>query len=49
MPGCLGLSQVLSRPALLCSPRRATSLELPMAMRFRHLKRTSKEAVGVYR
>ncbi|XP_029574899.1 histone-lysine N-methyltransferase 2B-like [Salmo trutta] len=31
------------------SPRRATSLELPMAMRFRHLERTSKEAVGVYR
>lgn len=30
-------------------PRRATSLELPMAMRFRHLKRTAKEAVGVYR
>ncbi|RXM93165.1 Histone-lysine N-methyltransferase 2B [Acipenser ruthenus] len=29
--------------------RRATSLELPMAMRFRHLERTSKEAVGVYR
>ncbi|XP_032940327.1 histone-lysine N-methyltransferase 2B-like, partial [Catharus ustulatus] len=29
--------------------RRATSLELPMAMRFRHLKRTAKEAVGVYR
>ncbi|XP_077889202.1 histone-lysine N-methyltransferase 2B isoform X1 [Ictidomys tridecemlineatus] len=28
---------------------RATSLELPMAMRFRHLKKTSKEAVGVYR
>lgn len=31
------------------SLRRATSLELPMAMRFRHLERTSKEAVGVYR
>lgn len=29
--------------------RRATSLDLPMAMRFRHLKKTSKEAVGVYR
>lgn len=29
--------------------RRATSLELPMAMRFRHLEKTSKEAVGVYR
>ncbi|XP_014118360.1 PREDICTED: histone-lysine N-methyltransferase 2B-like isoform X2 [Pseudopodoces humilis] len=26
-----------------------TRLELPMAMRFRHLKRTAKEAVGVYR
>lgn len=34
---------------LLSSTRRATSLELPMAMRFRHLKKTSKEAVGVYR
>ncbi|KAM9299526.1 histone-lysine N-methyltransferase 2B [Gastrophryne carolinensis] len=34
---------------LLKSTRRATSLDLPMAMRFRHLKRTSKEAVGVYR
>uniref|UniRef100_A0A673XPR4 [histone H3]-lysine(4) N-methyltransferase n=1 Tax=Salmo trutta TaxID=8032 RepID=A0A673XPR4_SALTR len=33
----------------LKSTRRATSLELPMAMRFRHLERTSKEAVGVYR
>ncbi|RZF40075.1 hypothetical protein LSTR_LSTR002478 [Laodelphax striatellus] len=29
--------------------RRATSLNLPMAMRFRHLKETSKEAVGVFR
>nr|XP_014345820.1 PREDICTED: histone-lysine N-methyltransferase 2B-like [Latimeria chalumnae] len=34
---------------LLKSTRRATSLELPMAMRFRYLKKTSKEAVGVYR
>lgn len=34
---------------LLSPTRRATSLELPMAMRFRHLKKTSKEAVGVYR
>ncbi|KAK0138777.1 Histone-lysine N-methyltransferase 2A [Merluccius polli] len=33
----------------LKSSRRATSTELPMAMRFRHLERTSKEAVGVYR
>ncbi|XP_028678866.1 histone-lysine N-methyltransferase 2A [Erpetoichthys calabaricus] len=33
----------------LKSTRRATSLELPMAMRFRHLEKTSKEAVGVYR
>lgn len=31
------------------SHRRATSTELPMAMRFRHLEKTSKEAVGVYR
>lgn len=34
---------------MLKSSRRATSTELPMAMRFRHLERTSKEAVGVYR
>ncbi|XP_029591734.1 histone-lysine N-methyltransferase 2B isoform X3 [Salmo trutta] len=34
---------------LLKSTRRATSTELPMAMRFRHLEKTSKEAVGVYR
>ncbi|CAN7983154.1 unnamed protein product [Ixodes hexagonus] len=31
------------------SSRRLTSLDLPMAMRFRHLKNTAKEAVGVYR
>uniref|UniRef100_A0A1B6E0P6 Histone-lysine N-methyltransferase n=1 Tax=Clastoptera arizonana TaxID=38151 RepID=A0A1B6E0P6_9HEMI len=29
--------------------RRATSVNLPMAMRFRHLRETSKEAVGVFR
>ncbi|XP_052440072.1 histone-lysine N-methyltransferase 2B isoform X3 [Carassius gibelio] len=34
---------------MLKSSRRATSTELPMAMRFRHLEKTSKEAVGVYR
>ncbi|XP_061521603.1 LOW QUALITY PROTEIN: histone-lysine N-methyltransferase 2B-like [Phycodurus eques] len=33
----------------LKSSRRATNSELPMAMRFRHLEKTSKEAVGVYR
>ncbi|XP_013201691.1 histone-lysine N-methyltransferase 2A isoform X6 [Microtus ochrogaster] len=33
----------------LKSARRATSMDLPMPMRFRHLKKTSKEAVGVYR
>ncbi|XP_029369694.1 histone-lysine N-methyltransferase 2B isoform X2 [Echeneis naucrates] len=33
----------------LKSSRRATSSELPMAMRFRHLEKLSKEAVGVYR
>uniref|UniRef100_A0A3Q2XNI5 [histone H3]-lysine(4) N-methyltransferase n=1 Tax=Hippocampus comes TaxID=109280 RepID=A0A3Q2XNI5_HIPCM len=33
---------------VLLKSTRATSLELPMAMRFRHLERTSKEAVGVY-
>ncbi|CAH1401056.1 unnamed protein product [Nezara viridula] len=29
--------------------RRATSMNLPMAMRFRHLKETSKVSVGVFR
>lgn len=29
--------------------RRITSLNLPMAMRFRHLKETAKETVGVFR
>ncbi|XP_045559441.1 histone-lysine N-methyltransferase 2A isoform X1 [Salmo salar] len=33
----------------LKSARRATSMDLPMPMRFRHLKKTSKEAVGVFR
>ncbi|XP_030632215.1 histone-lysine N-methyltransferase 2A [Chanos chanos] len=33
----------------LKSARRATSMDLPMPMRFRHLKKTSREAVGVYR
>ncbi|XP_008420423.1 histone-lysine N-methyltransferase 2B isoform X2 [Poecilia reticulata] len=33
----------------LKASRRATSSELPMAMRFRHLEKISKEAVGVYR
>eukprot|EP00094_Tigriopus_californicus_P001742 TCALIF_01684-PB protein Name:"Similar to trx Histone-lysine N-methyltransferase trithorax (Drosophila virilis)" AED:0.11 eAED:0.18 QI:0/0.63/0.41/0.91/0.90/1/12/267/3483 len=33
----------------LSSNRRATSLDLPMAMRFRHLAKNAKEAVGVYR
>ncbi|KAF2357703.1 FY-rich N-terminal [Trinorchestia longiramus] len=32
----------------LCT-RRATSLELPMAMRYRHLRDTAREAVGVFR
>ncbi|XP_068215279.1 histone-lysine N-methyltransferase 2A-like [Palaemon carinicauda] len=31
------------------STRRATSLELPMAMRYRHLRETAREAVGVFR
>ncbi|XP_033122773.1 uncharacterized protein LOC117121643 [Anneissia japonica] len=31
------------------SARRPTSIDLPMAMRFRHLKDTAKEAVGVFR
>ncbi len=32
----------------LSTSRRATSLDLPMAMRFRHLAKNAKEAVGVY-
>merc|ERR1712223_990864 len=32
----------------LAYARRATSLDLPMAMRFRHLAKNAKEAVGVY-
>ncbi len=32
----------------LSTNRRATSLDLPMAMRFRHLAKNAKEAVGVY-
>ena len=32
----------------LAAARRATSLDLPMAMRFRHLAKNAKEAVGVY-
>ncbi|XP_064595526.1 LOW QUALITY PROTEIN: histone-lysine N-methyltransferase 2A-like [Liolophura sinensis] len=31
------------------SSRRATSMDLPMAMRFRHLQEHAREAVGVYR
>ena len=33
----------------LAAARRATSLDLPYAMRFRHLAKNAKEAVGVYR
>ena len=33
----------------IAAARRATSLDLPMAMRFRHLAKNAKEAVGVYR
>lgn len=41
---------MVTRPLLpSAAVRRATSTELPMAMRFRHLEKTSKEAVGVYR
>ncbi len=32
----------------LAAARRATSLDLPMAMRFRHLAKNAKEAVGVF-
>lgn len=47
--GKRGHSWVPTCVTLPSPTRRATSLELPMAMRFRHLKKTSKEAVGVYR
>ena len=33
---------------LLPASKRATSLDLPMAMRFRHLAKNAKEAVGVF-
>ncbi|XP_051965681.1 histone-lysine N-methyltransferase 2A isoform X2 [Xyrauchen texanus] len=33
----------------LKSARRATSIDLPLPMRIKHLKKTSREAVGVYR
>ena len=33
---------------LLSALKRATSLDLPMAMRFRHLAKNAKEAVGVF-
>lgn len=39
----------LTRGFTFSALRRATSSELPMAMRFRHLEKLSKEAVGVYR
>lgn len=39
----------LTRRFTFSALRRATSSELPMAMRFRHLEKLSKEAVGVYR
>ncbi|XP_058270057.1 histone-lysine N-methyltransferase 2A isoform X1 [Hemibagrus wyckioides] len=31
------------------SARRSTSTDIPLAVRFRHLKKTSKDSVGVYR
>jgi len=33
---------------LMPASKRATSLDLPMAMRFRHLAKNAKEAVGVF-
>ncbi|KAH3692518.1 hypothetical protein DPMN_194360 [Dreissena polymorpha] len=39
----------LDEEMALKSARRATSMDLPMAMRFRKLKEFSKECVGVYR
>ncbi|ESO93732.1 hypothetical protein LOTGIDRAFT_209271 [Lottia gigantea] len=47
--------QVDDKPVEVCnemihkSSRRATSMDLPMAMRFRKLREHAKEAVGVYR
>ncbi|XP_061903586.1 histone-lysine N-methyltransferase 2B isoform X6 [Entelurus aequoreus] len=49
LPDIVGLYDEEEDEFPLKSSRRATSSELPMAMRFRHLEKTSKEAVGVYR
>ncbi|CAL4152375.1 unnamed protein product, partial [Meganyctiphanes norvegica] len=40
---------VTQQEEIQLSTRRATSLELPMAMRYRHLRETAREAVGVFR
>ena len=41
--------EVANDPSMqVASGRRATSLDLPMAMRYRHLAKTAREAVGVY-
>ncbi|XP_061753481.1 histone-lysine N-methyltransferase 2B isoform X4 [Nerophis ophidion] len=49
LPDIVGVNDEEEDEFPLKSSRRATSSELPMAMRFRHLEKTSKEAVGVYR
>ncbi|XP_051926032.1 histone-lysine N-methyltransferase 2B [Hippocampus zosterae] len=49
LPDSLGAYEEEDDDFPLKSSRRATSSELPMAMRFRHLEKTSKEAVGAYR
>lgn len=41
--------ELAADPSLqVASGRRATSLDLPMAMRYRHLAKNAREAVGVY-
>nr|XP_018910042.1 PREDICTED: histone-lysine N-methyltransferase trithorax-like isoform X1 [Bemisia tabaci] len=40
---------IASEADLINGNRRSTSINLPMAMRFRHLRETSREAVGVFR
>ena len=41
--------EVANDPSMqVASGRRATSLDLPMAMRYRHLAVNAREAVGVY-
>jgi hypothetical protein len=47
-PNFYGSNQNPENEVQLAAARRATSLDLPMAMRFRHLAKNAKEAVGVF-